>query len=127
MKDLKEYIKSTGKSLYDIMYLFYDNEEYASNDNNVSSDLKQIVMKLKLRNILDLYYEDDKCMFDIYPNKGALLVRFSYVIGHDDEIQVETDELPRYSKQEDVDEIMKKLGFTKEKNLYILKKDENIK
>lgn len=124
MKDLKEYIKSKDKTIYDILYLYWNNEDYSASDRRVQKDLDRICKDLKLPCQFDLYYEDTTMMFDIYnPGNGAArIASFSCVVGSNDELQVELEKMPSYSNRDYIDKIMKDLGFKKEKEFYVLSK-----
>lgn len=124
MKDLKEYIKSKDKTIYDILYLYWNNEDYSSSDRRVQKDLDRICNDLKLPCQFDLYYEDTTMMFDIYnPGNGAArIASFSCVVGSNNELQVELEEMPSYSNRDYIDKIMTDLGFKKEKEFYVLSK-----
>lgn len=124
MKDLKEYIKSKDKTIYDILYLYWNNEDYSASDRRVQKDLDRICKDLKLSCQFDLYYENTTMMFDIYnPGNGAArIASFSCVVGSNNELQVELEEMPSYSNRDYIDKIMKDLGFKKEKEFYVLSK-----
>lgn len=136
MRNIKDYIleasgdfnvnghthNSTKVLLYDILYNYYTDDDYAYDDDwidqieNVEKTFtgKNKNVEISLRND-----ENGSCFME-FNKDHALLFSMSFSLGSDSEIQAELVEEKHIADDKTIDDIMTSLWFVKDENLYIL-------
>lgn len=126
MKNIVEFInESKAASLYDILYKYFNDENDYAYDDDWIADIERLKIDDKLGKGKEIYlFQDESSTCYLQVKSYDEVVEFTalFTIGSDDEIQAELTDDKHNSSKKDIEDMMKKLGFGVEDDIYVLRK-----